>query len=140
MPLTARKVGRWIGGSILLILVLMFIVYPLALGSFGRFESMRFNNGLHVGMTTSEVFALRDETHGSTTGTLPSSNAVADFRSGTPLVWYMEFVTFCYESGSLYHLHFDEEGRLRSWFVEPYADGCWKDGSVLQRLRPTLRR
>ena len=117
------SVGPW-PGLVLLILVLTTFLYPWLLGLVGRFESTRFNQGLRVGMTTSEVFALRDETHGSTTGTLSSSRAVTDFKSGTPLVWYMESGTFCFERGSLYHLYFDNGGRLRSWFVEPYADGC----------------
>jgi hypothetical protein len=121
----ARKfsIGPW-PGRVLVILILIIFLFPMLLGLVGRFESMRFNRGLHVGMTTSAVFALRDETHGSITGTLPSGRALTDLRSDTPLVWYMEKATFCFESGSLYHLYFDKGGRLRSWFVEPYADGC----------------
>ncbi len=101
------------------ILVVLFLSHPWLLGLPGRIASIRFANGLHVGMSQDQVQLLEDK--------IESRSAQEDMNYGPEAPRDVNFATWgtlCVTRGIQYILYYDETQHLTSWKIRDWGDSC----------------
>jgi|GEM_PF-4713455 len=101
-------------------IIILLIIHPLILGLPGRIGETVFQVNLHSGLARTHAVALRRVTLGSDAGVSARATDSKDYLEA----WYTDWATLCLGGGKHYVLHFGKDGRLQSWGVEEWTDGC----------------
>jgi hypothetical protein len=102
---------RWIIGILCGLALVFLITHGWLFGIKGRQLEAGFQREIKVGMTRDQVTQLWSKT------------------GDAPDPWFGDYVfvdweTFCYESGQQIQVTFDSHERVKSWSERPWATGC----------------
>jgi hypothetical protein len=119
------RVLRWL--AIAGVIVLIAFLQPYIFGFSGRISEVRFQRGLHRGMTRKEVVRLAARFGG--TGLQDEDPAVLlmdDYAGarGVEDVKFVDFTWWCGSGGKWYALHFTPDWRLTLWEINSWESAC----------------
>lgn len=91
--------------------IILFLTHPWLFGLYGRVLENRFQHEVKPGMTKAQLVQLWSES------------------GSAPPPWYDDYIfvdweTFCFESGKQFQVKFDADMRVKSWTERPWVIGC----------------
>ena len=105
--------ARWyVGGG--LALVLLF-THPWLFGLYGYVLENRFQREIKPGMAEDQVLQMWAKTG--------DANPPVDVNNRTDFE-FVDWESFCVESGKQIWVTFDAQSRVKSWSVQPWQLGC----------------
>jgi hypothetical protein len=120
--------GWWIMG-ILILLLLLVVFHPYAIGLPGRINETRFQHALHTGMSRKEAIQLAQSLKATNIagGSDLAPHWADNLSSGSPGkidLLFTDYGTICIVGGRWYTLFFGADWKLRSWRVQPWGNAC----------------